>query len=218
MVSRGGGVVGLVLGVDSGSFIGDFSNISIISISGISNMLGTTIGKSNRVRTNSISVTSTGLSSVEGSLGVVISYGIFKSVGLSWAIIGSRGRGMVGRGRLVVSWGVDHGGMHYRGMVSRSVVNNGGSMVSGGMVDNRGSMVGRGMVDNGGGMVDSVVSRGMGRVVSTNIGRGVRGGDSSGGNHSSGVFLRVVVGMDSLWSSMGLASHCSCIGTMGLVD
>merc|ERR1719211_916360 len=111
MVSRGGGVVGLVLGVDSGSFIGDFSNISIISISGISNMLGTTIGKSNRVRTNSISVTSTGLSSIEGSLGVVISYGIFKSVGLSGAIIGSRGRDVVGRGRLVVGWGVHHGGM-----------------------------------------------------------------------------------------------------------
>merc|ERR1719211_204003 len=125
MVSRGGGVVGLVLGVDSGSFIGDFSNISIISISGISNMLGTTIGKSNRVRTNSISVTSTGLSSIEGSLGVVISYGVFKGVGLSWAIIGSRGSGMVGRGRLVVSCGrgmVDYGGMDHRGMVGRSMV------------------------------------------------------------------------------------------------
>merc|ERR1719211_758782 len=136
MVSRSSGVVGLVLGVDSSSFIGDFSNISIISISGISNMLGTTIGKSNRVRTNSISVTSTGLSSIEGSLGVVISYGVFKSVGLSWAIIG---RLMVGRGRLVVSWGrgmVDGGSMVGRGMVNR------GSMVSRGMM-NRGSMVGR---------------------------------------------------------------------------
>merc|ERR1719211_229700 len=206
MVSRSSGVVGLVLGVDSSSFIGDFSNISIISISGISNMLGTTIGKSNRVRTNSISVTSTGLSSIEGSLGVVISYGVFKSVGLSWAIIGSRGSGMVGRGRLVVSWGrgmVDYGGMDHRGMVGRS------------MVDNRSRMVGRGVVNRG--MVNSVVSWGMGRVVSTNIGRGVGGGDSSGSNHSSGVFFRVVIAMYSLGSSMGLTSHCSGIGTMGLV-
>merc|ERR1719211_285331 len=209
MVSRGSGVVRLVLGVDSSSFIGDFSNISIISIGGVGNMLCATIGKGNRVRTNSVSVTSTGLSSIEGSLGVVISYGVFKSVGLSWAIIGSRGRGMVGRGRLVVSWGrgmVDYGGMDHRGMVGRSMVDNRGSMVGWGMV-NRSSMVCRGVVNRG--MVNSVVSWGMGRVVSTNIGRGVRGGDSSG------VFFRVVIAMYSLGSSMGLTSHCSGIGTMG---
>merc|ERR1719412_1526807 len=116
---------------------------------------------------------------------------------------------MVGRGM------VNRGSMAGRGRM------NGGSMVGRGMV-NRGSMVGRGMMNRGSmvgrSMVNSVVCWRMGRVVSTNIGRGVRGGDGSGSNHSSGVFFRVVIAMYSLGSSMGLTSHCSGIGTMGLVN
>jgi len=214
MISWGSRVVRSILGVSSSSFIGDFSNISIITISSIGNMLCATIGKSNRVRTNSISITSTGLSSIEGSLGVVVSYGIFKSVGLSWTIIGGF---MVGRGRFVVCWGgsmVDYrSGMDHGGMVGRSMDHRG--MVSGSMVDHRSSMVGRGVVNS---MVNWGMDWGVDRMITTNISRGVGGGDGSGSNHSSGVLFRVVISMNSLGSSMGLASHCSGIGTMGLVN
>ena len=214
MISRGTWVVWYILGVGSSSFIGDFSNISIITISSVGNMLCATIRKSNRVRTNSISITSTGLSSIEGSLGVVVSYGIFKSVGLSWTIIGGF---MVGRGRFVVRWGgsmVDYrSGMDHGGMVGRSMDHRG--MVGGSMVDQRSGMVGRGVVNS---MVNWGMDWGVDRMITTNIGRSVGGGDGSGSNHSSGVFFRVVIAMNSLGSSMGLASHCSGIGTMGLVD
>merc|ERR1719483_1916030 len=66
--------------VDSSSFIGNFSNISFISISLVVNMLGTTIRKGNRVRSSSITITITSLSSIESSLGVVISNSISVSV------------------------------------------------------------------------------------------------------------------------------------------
>ena len=42
--------------------------------------------------------------------------------------------------------------------------------------------------------------------------------DSCRGSYCSGVLLRVVVGMDTLGSSMGLAMYSGGIGTMGLVD
>jgi len=61
MVSRG-------LRVDSGTFIGDISNISFIAISLVVDMLGTAIRKSNRVGSCSIASTITSLSSVECSL------------------------------------------------------------------------------------------------------------------------------------------------------
>merc|ERR1711983_659686 len=86
-------------------------------------MLDTTIRKSNRVGSFSIASTITSLSSVESSLGVVIS----NSVGVSV------------RGRLIR---VGYGGS----------VNNGGSMDNRGMVDNGGSMDSmnnRGSMDKG---------------------------------------------------------------------
>ena len=45
-------------------------------------MLGTTIRKSNRVSSINITGTITGLSSIESSLGIVISYSILKCVWL----------------------------------------------------------------------------------------------------------------------------------------
>ena len=50
------------------------------------------------------------------------------------------------------------------------------------------------------------------------VSRGVGSRLCSGSYYSSRVFFRVVIGMNSLGSSMGLASHCSGIGTMGLVN
>merc|ERR1719483_1112161 len=86
--------------VDSSSFIGNISNISFISISFVVNVLGTTIRKSNRVRSSSITITITSFSSIESSLGVFISNSI--SVGVrrrlirvSWLSISLNNRDMV---------------------------------------------------------------------------------------------------------------------------
>merc|ERR1719347_293320 len=117
--------------VDSSSIIGDISNIASIAISLVSNMLGTAIRKSNRVRSLGISSTITSLSSVEVGVGVVISYSV--GVGVGGGLI-RVGRGMVSRG-----------GMDNRGVVGRGGMDNRGS------VDNRG-VVSRGGVDNGSSM------------------------------------------------------------------
>merc|ERR1719477_284517 len=75
--------------VHSSSFIGNISDISIISISMVVHMLGTTIRKSNRVRSRDSSCSISSLFSIESSVGVVISYSV--SIGV--------------RGRLIrVSW------------------------------------------------------------------------------------------------------------------
>jgi len=157
------------LGVDSSSFIGDISNISLISISLVANMLDTAIRKSNRVRSLSIASTITSLSSVESSLGVVISNSIGIGVGrrlirVGWLSIALHHRGMVGRGsvhhRGMISWG----SMDNRGMVdnwsSMDSMNNWGSMNKWSMMDNRSmdSMV-EAMMSNRSmnGMVDSMV-------------------------------------------------------------
>jgi len=202
-------------------------------------MLGATVGKSNRVRSNGISISLAGLSSVEGSLGVIISYGVFKCVGFGRTIISWFG--VVGRGRFVVcrsvdNWGMDNWGMVCRsmdnwGMVSRSVdnwgmvcrsMNNWGVVRSwGGMVSN--SMMGNTMMGNTmmskTMMTNTVMTNAMmNSVVTSYVGWGVGSGDGSRSNHSSRVFFGVVISMDSLWGSVGLTSHSSGIGTMGLVN
>merc|ERR1719317_316738 len=71
------------LWIDSSSVISNISNIAFIAISLVVHVLGTAIRESNRVGSSSIASTITSLSSVESSLGVVIS----DSVG-----VGVRGR------------------------------------------------------------------------------------------------------------------------------
>merc|ERR1719477_384704 len=111
--------------VHSSSFIGNISNISIISISMVVHMLGTTIRKSNRVRSRDSSCSISSLFSIESSVGVVISYSV--SIGV--------------RGRLIrVSW--------LSSVISRGNLDNWGSMVGRGSMDNWSSMVGRGSMDN----------------------------------------------------------------------
>jgi len=133
--------------VDSSSIIGDISNIASIAISLVSNMLDTTIRKSNGIRSLSIASTITCLSSVEVGVGVVISYSIGVGVGGGHIRVG---RGFISRGSMN-NWGmVSRGGVDNRGMVSR------------GSVDNRSSVDNRGMV-SWGSVVDwgSMVSRSM---------------------------------------------------------
>merc|ERR1712106_1189215 len=67
--------------ISSNSIISDISNITIIIISMIGNMLSTAIGKVDRVRTFYNTGTIIGLSLVEGSTRVVISNSIGVSVG-----------------------------------------------------------------------------------------------------------------------------------------
>jgi len=151
--------------VDSSSLIGDISNIAFIAISLVVDMLGTAIRESNGVRSGSISSTITGLSSVESSLGVVISNSVGVGVrrgliGISWLSMVSRGvvdnRGVVSGSSVDNRGVVDNWGVVGRG----SMVDNWG-MVSWGSMDNRGGMVSWGSVDNRG-VVDNwgMVSRG----------------------------------------------------------
>jgi len=178
--------------VDSSSIIGDISNIASIAISLVSNMLDTTIRKSNGIRSLSIASTITCLGSVEVGVGVVISYSIGVGVGGGHIRVGrgfiSRGsvdnRGMVSRGRVDDGSSVDN-----RGMVSWGSVDNRG-MVSRSRMDNRSSMDNRGMVSWG-----SVVDRGS--MVSRSMSK-----DSLG---SMKTVRRVSNSSDSCSESLGLS-------------
>merc|ERR1719477_337305 len=123
--------------VHSSSFIGNISNISIISISMVVYMLGTAIRKGNRVRSRDSSCTISNLLSIESSVGVVISNSV--SIGIGGGLIRvSWLSSVISRGNLD-NWG---------SMVCRSSMDNWSSMVGRGSMDNWSSMVGRGSMDN----------------------------------------------------------------------
>merc|ERR1719480_667367 len=141
MVSRGGDIR-LGLRVDWDSLIGDISNISVVVVGGILDMLGAAIGKSNIVRSRNNTSSISSLGSIEVSLGVVISNSILVGVGFvngSWLNISS------------VSWGISRGGMDNWGMMdsmgnwvgNKSMVSNwvGNNAMVGNWVGNK-SMVG----------------------------------------------------------------------------
>jgi len=179
--------------VSRSSSVLDISNISTVGISNlVVDSLESAIRKSNRVRSSG-GISITVLSSIELGSRVVISNCILitihsRSIILRLLVGSSMDRGMVGR-------------------LSYSMVNNRGVVDNRGMVDNRGSMVSRGMVDSRGMVNDmgSVVGRGMvdrGMIRCRGIAR-----DSSGSMDSSSILLSVVVGIDRLRSSMGLAGN-----------
>ena len=74
--------IGLDLRVGSNTLIGDLSNITVVVVSGVLHMLDPAVGKGNRVGAQDITVGISRLSSVEGSLGVVILDSILVSVRL----------------------------------------------------------------------------------------------------------------------------------------
>merc|ERR1719343_1955440 len=121
--------------VDSCTFISNISNISSVVISFVVHILDTTIRKSNRVGTLSITIAITSLSSIEVGVRVVIS----NSIGVG-----------VGRGLI---W-VGNGSFHNRGMIGWSSMDNWG-MVSRGSMDNWG-MIGWSMGKNSLGSVETV--------------------------------------------------------------
>ena len=123
------------LWVDSGSLIGDISDISIITVGRVLDVLDSAIRKSNGVRSGNVGSTIGLFLSVEARLGVVISNSI--GVGVGGDLIGvSLNWGMVNWG--MISWG----SVDYWGSMD-SVGNNWGS------------------VDSVGNWVDSVVDWGM---------------------------------------------------------
>ena len=211
-ISRGRGVGGLSGGirlglrVDGNSLVGDISDVSVVVVSGVLDVLGPAIGKSNRVFSGNSSVGISGLSSVEGSLGVIISNSVGERVGLrsllllmvsSRGVIRSRGRGVVGsRGRGMVG----SGGR----CVSRSSMDNGSSLVGSNVV-NRGSVVG----SIGGSSVDGSSSESWGSVVSS---------DSYNGNSS--IVKNSSVSGGDLRESLAVVSLADSgnVGTKSLAD
>merc|ERR1719292_140941 len=107
-----------LLWVHSSSFVGNISNISVVMVRGVRNMLGTAIRKSNGVRSSNNASSISSLGSIEVSFGVVISNSVLVSVGLILA------------SRLNIGWGSSIG---RGGSIGR------GSMDNRGMVDNRGN-------------------------------------------------------------------------------
>jgi hypothetical protein len=224
MVSRGrvvrswGSMVRLGLRVDRDSLVRYISNVTVVVVGGVLNVLGPAIGKSNRVAASNSTVGIGCLGSVESGLGVVISNTILKSIRSGLLLLISGGGVAISRGGMVDnrSVGNDGGGVHgvgnNRGVIwGRGMVNNRGVIRSSGMVDNRGVIGGRGMVDNRG-MVSrgSMVGRGWGI---TNM-----VGNSSRSMDSSHWLLITSISMDRLRRSVGLAGNAGMISTMGLVD
>jgi len=198
LIGRGRG--SSILGLARVRYISDISTISISNL--VVNSLESAIRKSNRVGSAG-GITISVLTSVEVATRVVISNSVVVGVhsglvsiswlscvvgGLSGSVVNWLGRSMVGRGRSVVSRG--------RCVVSR------GSLVDG----SRGVISwGRGMI-NGGSLVDrggSMISRG-GSVISRG---GFVCGNSSRCMDSSHWLLITSVPMDTLGSSVGLATH-----------
>ena len=133
MVGWGGGVgwswlVRDSLGVDSGALIGDISDISIITIGGVGHGLDSAIGKSNGVRSLSISGTIGGFLGVEVGLGVVISNGVGVCVGGNLIRVDLS---LVDWGSLVGNWSIgnwgwsvsraSHGGSNTGGQTSEDL-------------------------------------------------------------------------------------------------
>merc|ERR1719153_271130 len=145
--SRLGWDIRLSLRVDRHSLVRHISDVSVVVVGSVFDMLGPAVGKSNRVGSGDSSGAVSGLSSVEGGLGVVISNTILESIGggllllIGGGLVGSRGR--------VVGSRVVGGDLH-----DRSVVDNGGSVV-----DDGSSVVGRSQGNWAG--VDSMTNSGM---------------------------------------------------------
>jgi hypothetical protein len=96
-----GRVVRFGLGVDSGAFVFDISNITVVVISGVGHGLDTAIGKSNLVR-SSHNFAISGLLSVKLSTRVGIGNTVLESIRLRGLII--VGGSMVGCWGMVWGW------------------------------------------------------------------------------------------------------------------
>ena len=204
VVGGGGGSVGLGLGVLSGSLICNIGDISIIAVGRVLDMLDTSIGKSNRVRSGDVAGTIGLLLSVEVGLGVVISDGVGEGVGGDLIGVGlglvSGGRGVIGGG------GVDNRGVISGGGVD-GVSNDGG-------VDGVGdSVVGDSMVGERG--VDGVNTVGNNSISSV---KSVGGISHDGGVGSEGLALGGGPVLSLVGLAHGLVAHLAVsVSVDGLV-
>jgi len=225
--------------VDWFTNIGDISNITIVVVSIVSNILGTAIRKSNRVGTGDCSISIRGLSSTELGLGVVISNSVSIGVWLRLLLV-HRGSSMISRSmdnRGPISRGMDNRGLVGRGMDNRGPIsrgmdnwglvgrgnNNRGFVGRGSMVD-RGSMIGRCSMIGRGSMVDR--SSMIGRCSMVCWGSMIGWGwsicslhrEGSRSNNTSRRLLKGTIAMYRLWGSMRLTDHRGMYSAMGLVD
>jgi len=243
MISWGRGIslgcrcIRLGLRIDWDTLVGNISNITIVVVSSVLDILGTAIRKSNSVRSRNNTISIRGFSSVESSLGVIISNSILVSVRLRGSLLLNirgrlvgRGRGMVGRGSLhnrgvvgrgdfhdrgVVSWGSNNWGVVSWSYLDRGLVSwgsNNWSIVSWG--SNNWSMVSGSNLDNRGSMVDW----GRGSMVNWSWSISCLHWESSWSNCSSSRLLIASIAMYRLRSSMGLAHNRSMYSSMGLVN
>jgi len=164
--SRG---VRLGLGVDSGSLVSHISNVSVISVGRVLDVLDSAIGKSNGVSTLDIAGTIGGLLGVEVGLGVVISHGVGEGVGGNLIRVSLS---LVSGG-----WGIGGGGLDNNGGVD-SVSHNWGSVDSVGHNWGGVDSVGYGVDGVVGNWVDGVV----GNWVDGVVGNGMDGVVGDGGN------------------------------------
>jgi len=158
----GGGLVGGLLGVDSGALVSDIGDVSVVSVRGVLHVLDPAVGKSHGVGSLDVAGSIGSLLTVEVGLGVIVSDGVGEGVGGD--LIGVH-LGLVGSSWLVSwSWSVSWSSMD-------SMSNNWSGVDS--MVDwGMDSVVDWGMdsvVDWG---VDSVVDGGMDTVVDSMSYRG----------------------------------------------
>jgi len=231
--------------IDGLTLVSDIGNIPRVSITDrVGDDLGTAIGKSHAVLSSG-SNTITVLTCSKAGARVVISdsitilidsraiisglmvsgNGVSGLVGGSWVNIGglvNDGSGLVNWGRFVSgSWVVDGSGL----VNGSCVVDRGRSMVSGSwVVDGSRLMVSgswvvdRGMVD---GMSKSMVN-GVGRMgegmMDKSVMNGFVGVGRDRGMGGSSVFLLVVVLVDLIGGSSGLAVDNCVVTTMGFVD
>jgi len=148
----GGGLVWLLLGVDSGALVGHIGHVAVVSVRGVLHVLDSAIGKSDGVGSLDVGGTIGGLLTVEVGLGVIVSDGVGEGVGgdLVGVLLS-----VVSRGGLV-SWGSVHG-----------VGNNGGSVH--GVVNGSVHSVNWGMDSVVKGSVHGVVDWGMDSVVNWGV-------------------------------------------------
>ena len=212
VVGRGGSV-GLGLGVDSLTLVGDVSGVTVVVVGGVGHDLGPAVGKGNAVGSVDGSGGVAGLLGGESGLGVVIGNTVGVGVGGGLLLVGGCvGGGMVGGGGGVV------GGSVGNGVDGGSVVDNGGGVGSG-VVDG----VSHGVSYDGvGGSVvshESVVSQGS--VVSNNSVVSQRSVD--GVSHDTVTETAVnngTVGGRNLGQTLGVVNlvHGGVAGSEGLGD
>jgi len=211
----GGGLVWLLLGVDSGALVGHIGHVAVVSVRGVFHVLDSAIGKSDGVGSLDVGGTIGGLLTVEVGLGVIVSHGVGEGVGgdLVGVLLSVVSRGwLVGWGS-VNSVGNNGGSVH-------GVGNNGGSVH--GVVNGSVHSVNWGMDSVVKGSVHGVVDWGMDSVVNWGVVDSMsHGGDRVQGDDGGLADWDWPVGSDGgldLSQTLGVVSlgHGGVCGSEGL--